>query len=626
MYRSDRTRAFGLVILGLLVCVILVGCSGKIKGTERENSAPSISFANVPPESTTFSITPTVYWNATDVDGYISKYQYAVIVRSYLDGQWGSVASALTALTRIPVRMWIDSLTHLDSLAASISAKETISSIEKVQLFAGQSQTDTISQYLFVRAVDNENETSALIYRMFSRNNHKPKSHINYSSFYTGAVVTTLYSLPDTTDTWKGIKITWEGSDSDDYKGTQPNFLYKWELYGPFADSIALDTAVLSDSASHGRLVAASFNESDSTRFVEDKSLLLPTDQTYLVNYPHTVTSPPSYPYSGPDNGYGWYLFVVWTLDDAFSLSKPFGQNADSVGHLWFKVTQPLFSYQSQRKVLILDFTWYNNQGGEISMDSLRSFYNGAFAHLVDAGIVDEFAIIDTSGAKKTPYLTADSLSRFNLVIYLNEARSRDCSKLVPIVLAYLKVGGKAWAIGNGVATFGLDLNQGYYDFRSNPASCELPLNFFGLNQLYVESWSTFSRTEQFVGARAEFGTLDLPDLKMDSARVANQLNWGSVPPDSVKMRAPRTPLVGHAILRNGDDRIYSFLSHPDTALLSSLHLKPSGTVYEYPGGICKTAYLDFPLHLMQRGPNLTTTTRDSLFEAIVGDWFEFQR
>ena len=606
MHKLRRTFVFGLAMVGLLVGVMLVGCSNKIKGTERKNSPPSISFANVPPESTTFSATPQVYWNATDIDGYITKYQYAVIISSKIDSLWGSVDSASSILEGIPPSMWLDSLRRLDPLVASISAKETESSIVKVQLFSGQSETDSIRQYLFVRAVDDDSAISNVIHRMFSRYNHKPKTHINYTSFYSDGKVIAQYSLPETTYTWKGIKIAWEGSDSDDYKGAQPNFLYKWELYGPFADTnIQLDTTVLKAS---GRLVDVSLNESDSTRFIEDKNLLLPRNNKALVNYPNIV---PNYQY--PDSGYGWYLFVIWTMDDAFALSSSLDTTTNPYGHLWLKAIHPQFSYQDVKKILVLDFTQYQ-LGCEQYLDSVRNFYNRAFNNLVSSDICDNFVFADSS--KVGLYLSGDSLSRYNLLVYLSEGRPRNFSSELPYFSGYLNIGGKVWAIGNGAGIFGIDVSDNkYLDFTQ---SYDFPLNYFGLIGMYNAVWSSLpgGQNEEFIGARTD--NLNLPySLKMDSVKVANQLK--NTPTYTIK--APRVPFVGYTVLGSAE-RICTFISADSTT--SFLHLKPCGSVYDgpldlYGNPIFKTAHMSFPLHLMQEGTS--GATRDSLFEGMV-EWF----
>lgn len=620
MYKLRRTFVFGLVILGLLVCVMLVGCSNKIKGTERKNSPPSISFANVPPESTTFSITPTVYWNATDIDGYIAKYQYAVIVGSSVS----DVDSTCNALKRIPPSIWIDSLQSIDPNTKFLSAKETASSIVKVQLFSEQSETDSVRQYLFVRAVDDDDSVSNVIHRMFSRNNHKPKTHINYTSFYTyntsGVVtgMTSYYSLPETTYTWKGIKIAWEGSDSNDYRGTQPNFLYKWELYGPFEDtiSISLDTMALKAS---GRLVDMSLNQRDSTRFVEDKSLLLPRNNKALVNYPNTV---PNYQY--PDSGYGWYLFIVWTMDDAFVLSSSLNTTTNSHGHLWFKTIHPQFSYQDVKKILVLDFSNYSGFGTETNEDSIHQFYSRTLSFLKNnppgAPLCDDTAFstsLDTINAK-------DILSRYNLLIYLNEGRPSSGvlgKYVVPYFEDYLKVGGKVWAIGNGASTFGSGLtDNNFIDFTglSADVGTDFAMNYFGLLGIYNRNWSKFEPNAEFIEAR-DNNTLNLPDLKMDSVKVAIQLNWAT---DSLRIHCPpKVPQANYTVLGFAG-RIYTFISADSTT--SSFHLKPCGSKYEGPldshgRPIFKTAHMSFALHLMQEGTD--GAIRDSLFKGMV-EWF----
>jgi hypothetical protein len=580
----------------------------------------------VPPESTTFSITPTVYWNAIDVDGYITKYQYAVIIGSSVS----NVDSTCNALKGIPPSIWVDSLQSIDPDVKFISAKETESSIVKVQLFAaGQSEADTIRQYLFVRAVDDDNAVSNVIHRMFSRNNHRPKAHINYAPFYTynaSGVVTSMtiyYSLPETTYTWRGIKIAWEGSDSQDYKVAQPNFLYKWELYGPLAETVAIDQVDTTALKADGRLVDVSFNESDSTTpFVEDKSILLPMNGKCLVNCPHRVVVPYTPP-QPPDSGYGWYLFVVWTMDDAFALSNSLDSVSNPKGHLWFRTIHPQFSYQNVKKVAIIDRSAYGqNYAGTKFEDSTRAFYDRAFSSLVNhqPPICDSFVFVDTG--KVNSYLSKDTLSRYNLVVYLNESKPNDCSNLQSPLTEYLGVGGKVWAIGNGEATFGGGTNVGWVDFTVTPSSpyCIFAINYFQVLGMYSANWNSFAPYQdlEFIGAKA--CDILVPDLKVDSTKVYNQILWGSGNKlDTVVGNLGRLPHASFQAL-GYTRRIYTYVSAtPDNSVF---HNNPCGSLYE--GPTFKTAYMSFALHFMQEVDTTTTpnyVTRDTLFKRIV-EWF----
>jgi len=621
MFKFKRRMIIGLVELTLLAGLVLLSCDAGIKGKERQNRRPVISFSNIPVDSCVFSATPEVSWYALDIDGYIIKYQYAVVIADSISHLWGDVNGACSALVRISPEAWLDSLKSLDLKGAFISAVDTTTSVVKVQLFAGDTPNDTIAQHLFVRAIDDDSAISNIIHRMFSRNNHKPKAHINYTSFFyydtlgkaTG--VQTKYCLPETTETWKGIKITWEGSDSDDYRGTQPDFLYKWELWGPFADTLIspLDTIALKAS---DRLVDTSSSEEDNSGLVGDKSLVL----TGLVNHPHFVSDPPIYPHSDPDLGFGWYLLKVWSMDDAFALS-------DTAGYLFFRIIHPQFSYQSPKKILVLDFNVYGfGDGAPAFPDSIKAFYERAFGSMANCSFTFVKAAIMPPEYIDTTTLTRDVLSKHNLVVYLkydaatslltqNFGLFRDL--VFPPLKEYLKIGGRVWAIGGTPAVFGLWPGlPGLKIFeRDFTAAEDLPCvdfatTYFGLLGAYNVNWSTDHRNEEFIGAEPYGNFLDVPVLKTDSIKVKDQVDWGGSYPNT----AGELPFASYTYLGRAT-RIYTFVSAEPVN--SQLNDRPCGSVYEHPDGIFKTAHLSFGLHFIDEG--VDGAIRDSLFKGIVG-------
>ncbi|HEX9916864.1 MAG TPA: hypothetical protein VGB16_03925 [candidate division Zixibacteria bacterium] len=644
MSKLRITVTAGLVGLAFLVGLMLLSCDAGRKGKERQNRPPTVKFSNVPPDSAAFSFNPEVSWYALDIDGYVIKYQYAVIIGDSLHvvgklwnggGTLTAADSACSVLVRIPPEAWVDSLRHIDSTIVPdnidkfISAVDTTVSIVKVQLFARENPNDTITQHLFVRAIDNDNAVSNVIHRMFSRNNHKPKASISYIPFRSGTDVKSVYCLPETTQTWKGIKLTWDGSDSDDYKGTQPDFVFKWELWGPFADSFAVinnktEYDQLRSSSDSVFLVSSSFNETDSNSLVEDKSLLL----TGLVNSPHLVRNIDTVQY--PDLGYGWYLFIAWTMDDAFVFSDPFtSSNPD--GHLWFKIVHPQFTYQSDpshssnpvRKILVYDYGNYGrgDTGGEKDSVNVRLFYQRAVGALMDS-------LCNTLTFRKhkyqdLAYFSNDTLSRYDLVIYLNEGKPQDVIGVLQYK-EYLKVGGKVWAIGNGPETFGVASASKGLNFFEDVTSSLVPyadyaMTYFGLLGVYDAGWSTSGadRNEEFIGANPYGSALDLPVLKTDTIKVRDQINWSTGAPDSTgKLAHTSYTYLGKAT------RIYTFVSaFPATSVL---HFRPCGSIYEGPLGpdghpIYKTAHLSFGLHFIDEG--VGGATRDSLFSEIVR-WF----
>lgn len=619
MFKPKGRIVIGLVGLSFLVALMLFGCDAGIKGTQRPNSPPTIEFANVPPDSTPFSVTPEISWWGTDRDGSIAKYQYAVVIADSIVSLWGGVSEACESLALIHPDIWVDSLQGMDPKTTFISAVETEASVVNVQLFAGDNVIDTIVQYFFVKAVDDDTASSKVIRRMFSRNNHRPDAYINSSPFYDGDnKMIPRYCLPKTTDTWKGIRLTWEGADSIDHPTNPPPFFFKWELYGPFANTSVnpLDEAELSDSAGVGRLVLRSFDEDDTTDpYVEDKSLLIAGG---LVNYPNTTPNlvPDYLPYNDADLGFGLYLFKVWAVDDAFSLSDP-------PAYMWFKIIHPLMGYQIARKILVLDLGMYPEAGSHKSNSVVSGFYNRALGSLVSKDSIDIFAY--KSGNVEVN-CSRDVLSKYNLVLSLNNS-SKDNALLAeaaPHLKEYLKVGGKVWAIGYGSSTFGVNIGGG--DEFVPFSDISYAKVYFGLAGMYNAGWVSSSPKQEFVGVdifdNSEIS--GLPNLRTDSAKVADWIDWDDVP-DSVNVDsiAPRLPMVGYTHV-GYSEKIYSFASADSGT--SGIHTRPIASVFKGPPDpdgkpIFRTAHFGFCIEYIPEEDAGDVAKRDSLFEAMVG-WF----
>ena len=619
MFKIQRITIIIVGAVAFLAFLMLSACDTKPKGAGKDNVPPTINFANIPPDSFAFSFNPEVNWHAIDVDGYVTNYQYVVIIADSVESLWGGVSNVCSFLEGIAFDNWVGFLRNLDTTVTFISAVDTTTGITRVQLFAGETPADSIDQYLFVRAVDNENAISNVRHRMFSRNNHRPKSHINYAPFYNivggDTILQVRYCLPETTETWEAIKLNWIGSDSLDYEGAQPMFLYKWELWGPFADTFGFDSITYSSliADSTHRLVSSSLNEFDSTVFVNDQSLPV----TGLVNYPNTIAGG----YQYPDSGNGWYLYLVWTLDDAFALSDIF---SDLTGHLWFKTIHPQFTYQSDpqhslnptRKALILDCSkydtlYYGNAGYEIDSLNTQAFYEEAFDFLVN-----EEHLLDVANFQYNhDYMfSPETLSSYNMVVVISSIGSWASN-----FADYLNMGGNMWVIGPEPDLFfsgGWSSVIGLYYFQDQ--GYYFPITYFGLLAIYNSAWMGFKayRNEEFIAADRFPSFLEVPEyLKVDSVKVANQVFWGSTDTSmNYPPNPPNLPYSSYAHLGNAE-RIYTFISsYPDT---SSTHDKPCGSVYE--GPTFKTAYIGFGLHFIEEGEN--GETRNELFKEIV-EWF----
>ena len=80
---------FAAVLL-TVSAVILSGCTDTLKGDITANVPPTVYFVNIPPDSSSFSHNPEVYWFGTDPDGQIEYYRY--LVCTFAEG--GATAAA----------------------------------------------------------------------------------------------------------------------------------------------------------------------------------------------------------------------------------------------------------------------------------------------------------------------------------------------------------------------------------------------------------------------------------------------------------------------------------------------------------------------------------------------------
>lgn len=574
----------GLYFLCLLV---LSGC-GKLerKGTASTNALPQVYFTNIPPESTYFSVNPRIYWFGTDIDGFIAAYQYAVMVRDSVLKRGGldQVKSDLHAIPTDSVS-WVDQTSLKNMIGVHVQAEPGGHS-RNVGMYADMDPEIYTPQYVFVRAVDNRGDVSEeVIHRMFSRNNHRPSASIVADSAIR---VKNHYCLEETTATWKGISITWEGLDSLDYpdKRDQPEFEFKWELVGPFADSL--------DSP---------FEPETTASFVADSSL----DSILIAGewIPSRWVSEKTHVFKGLENsgdlGYGWYQLRVRARDDAFV-------SHDTVAWVNFRILKPKFRYADKldSTILIVDASTYGGKdGGANHTEDVRPFYEKVLEDLFQAGLCDKFELwydpdkLPNEIPKNAP--GEDVLSRYDLTIVLNLGSNPGISgDNYKVYKEYLNIGGRLWLIG--LNNFGLlpgkDTPQPVSDFATQ---------YFGIEEMFAPSWTpTDSMTLEFIQAKP-FGLWgELPRLVADTVECKNlkgyDPNWRN---DNFRYFGVRgIPYVCYVAMSNNVDfkhripaerRIFTFISYYP---ISPMHNRPCAV--NYIGPTYRTAEFCFPLNLMK--------------------------
>ncbi len=574
--------------------LLFYNCS-KITGKRPANMAPEIAFANIPPDSSTVSTQPTVYWFGKDIDGYVAEYQYVVVTDSQiaalgltLEG-FKNILHSFGGFNWVPsCSLWADSLEKLGearirgiSLVTERGQGETNA---QIQLFASPDSTVFIKQYIFLRAVDNLGLPSdSTLYRLFSRNNHAPNTKILNFKENEKEV---QYSLAETTATWKGIIIAWSGSDSADYPRAQPTFEYYLELYGPFGDTTQIDR-----------------NNPDPNKLVYD---------TAWVTWTSAILPGPL------ETGY--YLFRVRARDDALI---PDPTPATTV----FLVIRPTFD----KDILVMDLTFYVPApfGYELDSAKVRIAYQNIFAGALHP-------ISDADYIRVPP--RESLLSQYRMIVLINQDLSPNSPSETTYsqIAKYLSVGGKLWLIGinnfNVVASFPTikDLETNY---RREPKwSYFMGFNYCGIKEAYLAHWVSVgdseqcpplspaceeiphdaafykSRNEEFIGADPLLSDYEYPTLEIDTVKIKALTTKKS---GKVLIFDYELPGVDYNTIRVGSppaEALYLFRSFRGSS--SPLHGKPCairysgplwGPLYPDPGPNCdkyiyKTAEFTFPL------------------------------
>jgi hypothetical protein len=589
-----RKLGFYFVVSGLCL-LAFSGCSKlEREGTPPANTPPQVFFVNIPPESTQFSVNPRIYWFGTDVDGFISAYQYAVM-RTDSVVSFGGLEEVKDFLHSIPSdsTSWVDQ-TGLKNLNGNHVVAEPGGHQRDVMMYAEMDPETYTPQYLFLRAVDNGGAISEeVIHRMYSRNNHRPEAFIDVDEDFT---TQNHYCLMDTTATWKGISISWSGLDTADYPNlrSQPEFKFKWELVGPFdsplGSPISPETTAVVDSSLDSLLFAG---EWIYTRWVSEEMHVFKG----LENF--------------GDSGYGWYQLRVRALDDALV-------SHETPAWLDFRILKPRFRYADKDKktILVVDATTYGNrQGGAVDTADVRPFYREAFSQL---GMSDYFEVwYDRSGVPTSTNKSApgeDILAQYDLVIVLNLGS-------VPAITEdnynqykqYLNIGGRLWLIG--LNNFGLpetirepsDLEE----IRSgSPNTYQVGTEYFGIEKVFVPVWDNLdSLTLEFIQAEPFNLWKGLPNLQSDTTKCKKLMGYDASKParNFGKRGIPKVCYVAISNTRDfagripAERRIFTFISYYGS--LSPMHNRPCAT--NYIGSTYRTAEFCFPLNLMKNeGPD----------------------
>ncbi len=207
-------------LTALIAMMSLIGCEPDRSGTAIENSAPIVTIVNTPPDGAEFSRNPELNWFATDIDGYIAFFRYAVIVDSMLEiGGTPVTPEVFIAQAGANAFDWDTLTVDLDHPQSSATIRLFADTLDPANTF--------VSQYFFVQACDDQGLFSDIAFRLYSRNNNYPNTHHRSGALFINAV--------DANSAANGISVNWYGADSTDWGRTEPPLEYEWRIFGPFA-------------------------------------------------------------------------------------------------------------------------------------------------------------------------------------------------------------------------------------------------------------------------------------------------------------------------------------------------------------------------------------------------------
>ncbi|GAB4321274.1 MAG: hypothetical protein Kow0074_12120 [Candidatus Zixiibacteriota bacterium] len=659
---SSRMAMFSirLLVFAALTVVVIVGCSRlDLNGTQQPNQPPELIFVNVPAGGTQFNSNPIVYWYGTDIDGRVVRYDYAVLLETEVDSLLR--AKGCTGTGPLPERLTqCDAITDddfrwtsifVDSSGASLPTQHQVNlfasfdtlecDVEIHQVFSGDSSyfetllvnciSETVNQYMFIRATDDLGENSAIKYRSYLRTNHWPETEIS-SEFKLNALKKPFFSLPELSSSYSGIPVTWQGSDRQDYIREEPPLQYYWRVFGPFDEPPTIEDTLLPSGVRRTPVQESQSDDPNGGVWVADTI-------AYMYNLWRDVNATTG---DSDTTRTGWFGLVVSARDDAF-VPDP------SPDFVAFRAIDAKF----ERDVLLVTQgiwgriyygipTCNTSQASSLDPSCVHNFLKDLGEHIGSLSFVDEWdfekdwiEVNDQNGGCRAftdpeprPRCfprgpTLDELARHRLVIYEHEDVSLTVSAILTTstvsleqtLSEYLDIGGMMWLIDRtpflklaadlGSSPKVVDfLTLGGYGFGRDYFNLE-GLWYPGWNQLINNANPQLVRSnDEFIGARRVGNIPNLPpEVRVDQAKVDSMYAfvWRQAlanqdPPKFIR----GVPNVSYVFRGSMSRSLYSFISwRPDQNIA---HGQPVGTRFVGPNSIdpiYKTAWFGCPLYFL---------------------------
>lgn len=564
-----------------LLALVAYGCGG-VSGPHKPNQSPDLIFVDIPAGGTKFAANPTIYWYGTDLDGRIVRYDYAVIpettVQQFVLEHPCSAGSTLaekfikcapeeafgwisiwvdTTVGRLPTNEKVRLYASFDTLDCDseeikiykdpVTGKDTLI-YDTVPI---NCVSKALPQYIFVRAIDDQDLPSPIKYRTYLRDNHWPETGISpdFKELFP------YFSQPVLTETYKGIPIAWNGSDKSDFLREAPTLEYHWRVYGPYPlDPKNLRKPTLDDTLDiHGipktPAIESKSNDPRAGVWVKDTSAVLYNLWADVDRGQDTAKATRA----------GYFLFVVQARDDAF-VSDP------TPAKITFQAIFPKF----ERPLLIVDATAYNVTPYEytswksLAADSIQAFLRRVAEWTVNKWVpppewgggprwIDSLDMWNRPSNAVCPSSVPNPFNRcqdliplvemakHKLVLYEDGAIAKDMAVDPDARVSlgqYLEVGGMVWLDSRvSLAVTEATGAEGLYDFfeHRKGAADDFAPHYLDMAGLWVAGWfHGFTQTpprsnDQFAGMRSVPDPVGAPArenmpsyLKVDSLRLAN--------------------------------------------------------------------------------------------------------
>ncbi len=675
-----HSTPFGVrvIVFAALTLLVMVGCSRlDLTGTQQPNQPPELIFVNVPAGGTQFNSNPIVYWYGTDIDGRVVRYDYTVLLETEIEELLRQ--SGCTGTGSLPERLiqckdssnaisdddfnWTS--VFVDSAGASLPTQDRVElfaafdtleggcDVEIRQVFSGDSSyfettlvnciSETVNQFMFIRATDDLGVDSEIKYRSYLRTNHWPETEIS-SEFKLNALRVPFLSLPQLSSSYDGIPVTWEGSDRQDFIREEPPLQYYWRVFGPFDEPPSLEDTLRPDG---GRRIPVQESQSPNP----DEGVWVSDTIAYMYNLWHDVNNQLG---DSDTTRTGWFGLVVSARDDA-SVPDP------SPDFVAFRAIDAKF----ERGVLLVTQgiwekthfgipTCNTSQAGSRDPSCVHNFLKDLGARINDylqnninpdpgkPPMTWEFEkdwieVNDQNGGcrrfsdpeprprcfPRGPSL--DELARHKMVIYEHEDVSVPVSGILSTstidlqqtLAQYLDIGGRLWMVDRTpflrrAGDLGADpktvdfIALGGYGFGRD---------YFNLEGLWYPGWNSLINNidptkvrsnDEFIGAQRVGNLADLPaQVRVDPEKVDSmyvfvfrQALANQDPPKEI-IGVPNVPYVFRGSMSR---TLYSMISwRPDQNIA---HGQPVSTRFVGPTPtepVYKTAWFGCPLYFLER-------------------------